>query len=79
MPQYRKRPILVEAHQWTPSNPVAGVIEGEYRDGEYVFPAKVKTLEGWHGVSVGDFIIVGVKGERYPCKPDIFEETYEPV
>lgn len=74
---FRKRPVIIEAHQWTPDNPVTGVIEGEYQGGEHVFPAKIETLEGWHGVSIGDFIIVGVRGERYPCKPDIFEKTYE--
>lgn len=39
----------------------------------------IKTLEGIHHVSVGDFIIQGVNGELYPCKPDIFEKTYEPA
>lgn len=39
----------------------------------------IRTLEGWHVVKHGDWIITGVKGERYPCKPDIFEATYEPV
>lgn len=39
----------------------------------------IRTLEGTHHVSVGDYIIRGIKGELYPCKPDIFEETYEPV
>ena len=39
----------------------------------------IKTLEGVHHVSVGDYVIKGVKGELYPCKPDIFEETYEIV
>jgi len=39
----------------------------------------VDTLEGGHIVCPGDFIITGVKGEHYPCKPDIFEMTYEPV
>lgn len=39
----------------------------------------IKTLEGVHHVSVGDYVIKGVKGELYPCKPDIFEETYEEV
>lgn len=39
----------------------------------------IKTLEGWHEVSVGDWIIKGIKGEFYPCKPDIFEATYEKV
>lgn len=39
----------------------------------------VKTLEGTHFLSDGDYIITGVKGERYPCKPDIFAATYEPA
>lgn len=39
----------------------------------------IDTLEGGHIVCPGDFIITGVKGERYPCKPDIFEATYEKV
>jgi hypothetical protein len=39
----------------------------------------IGTFEGYHKVSVGDFIIQGVKGEFYPCKPEIFELTYEPV
>lgn len=39
----------------------------------------IDTLEGGHIVCPGDWIITGVKGERYPCKPDIFEQTYEPV
>ena len=39
----------------------------------------IKTIEGWHVVTDGDWIITGVKGERYPCKPDIFAATYEPA
>ena len=39
----------------------------------------IKTLEGQHIASVGDFIIKGVQGEFYPCKPDIFAKTYEKV
>lgn len=39
----------------------------------------VDTLEGGHIVCPGDWIITGIKGEHYPCKPDIFEQTYEPV
>lgn len=39
----------------------------------------IDTLEGGHIVCPGDWIITGVKGEHYPCKPDIFEQTYEPV
>jgi hypothetical protein len=40
---------------------------------------RIKTLEGTMMVSVGDWIIKGIKGELYPCKPDIFDATYEPV
>lgn len=39
----------------------------------------IKTLEGVHHVSVSDYVIKGVQGELYPCKPDIFEKTYEAV
>lgn len=39
----------------------------------------IDTLEGGHIVCPGDFVITGVKGENYPCKPDIFEATYEPA
>jgi hypothetical protein len=39
----------------------------------------IDTLEGGHTVCPGDWIITGIKGENYPCKPDIFEATYEPV
>lgn len=44
-------------------------------DGEF----KIHTLEGVHTVSPNDMVIIGVKGEAYPCKPDIFAVTYEPV
>lgn len=46
---------------------------GEIKD----FHGWINTLEGGHRVCPGDWIITGVKGERYPCKPDIFEQTYE--
>jgi len=42
-------------------------------------PLQIRTLEGMHLVGWGDYIIQGVKGELYPCKPDIFEATYEAV
>lgn len=51
------------------------VIEAYQTDVE----VKIPTLEGEMMASPGDWIITGVKGERYPCKPDIFEATYEPV
>ncbi|MFW5992136.1 MAG: hypothetical protein ACOCQN_02995 [Halanaerobiaceae bacterium] len=42
-------------------------------------PMKVETLEGEMQAKAGDWIITGVDGEKYPCKPDVFEKTYEPV
>lgn len=91
MAKYRKRPVVVEAEQWFPGvdikgmvnafkNPETGVVysnEAEAEDG-YEIVAAIRTLEGWHEVSPGDYVITGIKGERYPCKPDIFEATYEP-
>ncbi len=59
---------------------------GKYRKKPIVIDAyqtsvsfDIETLEGVHHASVGDWIITGVKGEKYPCKPDIFEKTYEKV
>ena len=46
---------------------------------EYEVGLFIETLEGTHHVSVGDYVIQGIKGELYPCKPDIFEATYELV
>lgn len=76
--KYRKRPVVIEAVQWTGSN------EKEVYDfaGDKYFltpfrELKIETLEGEMMASVGDFIIKGVNGEFYPCKPDIFEKTYE--
>ena len=77
--EVRKKPVIVEAAQWWPGTTIPGVVETPYTDGAYEYPAKCETLEGWHGVSPGDFIITGIKGERYPCRPDIFDATYEPV
>jgi len=89
MTKFRKKPVVIEAEQWNGSGDVEGVREPtrvEYDqwqllprifNGEGPFGA-LDTLEGAYVVSPGDWIITGVKGERYPCKPDIFEQTYEP-
>ncbi|MHB1260355.1 MAG: hypothetical protein ACYC2H_01430 [Thermoplasmatota archaeon] len=65
-------------------DPVGGVHDGQehVNDGSIVnvdYTAVIDTLEGAMRVNIGDWVITGVKGERYPCKPDIFEATYEPV
>ena len=81
--KYRKKPVIIEAHMFTGGASEPGWPRGwlatEHRfseSGESVF---IETLEGTHEGRVGDYIIRGVKGEFYPCKPDIFEATYEPV
>lgn len=75
---YVKKPVVIEACQWIGDNieeikkfvdPIA-----EYLEDEQVI--LIHTLEGDMKANVGDYIIKGVKGEFYPCKPDIFEETY---
>lgn len=87
--KYRKKPIIIEAVQWTGSNlkevtaltglhPSAG--KWTWEEYEVVVAKnglKIFTLEGPLMATIGDWIIRGVKGEFYPCKPDIFEATYE--
>lgn len=84
--KYRKKPVVIEAEQWFPGKEIEGVIERPPHDVPsraggvaFTMPARfvIETLEGDMTVSPGDWVIVGVKGERYPCKPDIFEATYE--
>lgn len=85
MSKFRKKPVVVEAMQFTGENiPELDAFTGGYElDGEpCVFGpvmGVIPTLEGQMSASVGDWIIRGVKGEFYPCKPDIFAATYEPV
>jgi hypothetical protein len=86
--KYRKKPVVIEATQWFKmgdhplvQKPTASVhSEWERRQG---LPegsiGEIRTLEGYVLVTPGDYIITGVKGEHYPCKPDIFEMTYEEV
>jgi hypothetical protein len=83
--KFRKKPVVIEAVQYRGR---------KYRDEIIAFGADclpenwmdrtdetlfVKTLEGGHIANPGDWIIKGVKGEFYPCKPDIFAATYEPA
>lgn len=70
--KYRKKPVVIEATQWFKMGDHPKVKRCD-DDGYGV----IHTLEGLHIVTPGDFIITGVKGEHYPCKPDIFEMTYE--
>lgn len=83
MMKFRKRPIVIEAVQWFPGVEVEGVVyvqdQGPSGCSEGDPYPIIHTLEGPHTVSSGDWIITGIKGEKYPCKPDIFAATYEPV
>ena len=70
---FRKKPVVIEATQWFKQGDHPMVFTND--DGT----PEIWTLEGNHQVTSGDWIITGVKGEHYPCKPDIFELTYEEV
>lgn len=95
MAKYRKKPVVIEATQWFKDGDHPAVVTcwfddtGKVRwapgdlDSINVYgcikkPA-IQTLEGWYAVTPSDWIITGVKGEHYPCKPDIFSATYEEV
>lgn len=86
MAKYRKKPVVIEAIQWSGSNwhqmlEFAEWGEGEENNDAHVEGNKlfIRTLEGTMEASPGDWVIQGVQGEFYPCKPDIFEATYELV
>lgn len=84
--KFRKKPVVIEAVQWKntkiicPPGPL-WFVEAEEK-GKIILcgdELKIKTLEGEMTAIPGDWIIQGVNGEIYPCKPDIFEKTYEKV
>ena len=89
MSQFRKKPVVIDAVQWTGVN--ADVVLGftlgraSVRDESFKFRSSservlvIETLEGDMRAEPGDWIVCGVKGEFYPVKPDIFDATYEPV
>jgi hypothetical protein len=78
MKKFRKKPVIVEAVQWTGRNDQE-INKFAAPHGVYKREVIIQTLEGVMRGQVGDWIIRGVKGEFYPCKPDIFAATYEPV
>jgi hypothetical protein len=90
MPKFKKKPIEIEARQYLNDEASYDILhwinKGQYKRGAEVPFATwingkltIPTLEGDHVADVGDWIIQGIQGEFYPCKPDIFEETYEPI
>lgn len=83
MAKYRKKPVVIEAMQLKKDNlheamkwvgEAAVNLAQTFDEG-----LNIKTKEGVHLARYGDYIIQGVQGEFYPCKPDIFEQTYEKV
>jgi hypothetical protein len=85
MPMFRKKPVVVEAMYFrTNPDKEDGRFLSEWCGGEYTVDALghcilIDTLEGQMRADPGDWIIKGVKGEFYPCKPDIFAATYDLV
>lgn len=78
MPKFRKKPVVIEAVQFVGNDAECMAFCPIAIDPPDTKPILViPTLEGDHICSLGDWIIKGVKGEFYPCKPDIFEATYE--
>lgn len=88
--KFRKKPVVIEAEQWThfpvEVNSICGQANLTFYSGAercehcgnpLYAHAKCPTLEGFHIVCPNDWIIKGVKGEFYPCKPDVFDMTYE--
>ncbi len=86
---FRKKPVVIEAWQWDESKKTLEMLRqrgmkwsghhGHADHPDLCRDLRIKTLEGTMHVSPGDWLIRGVKGEFYPCKPDIFAATYEPV
>ena len=79
MAQYRKKPVVIEATQWFKMGDHPVVKQYKTYDPDMANCGWCPTLEGGHIVTPGDWIITGVKGEHYPCKPDIFEMTYDEI
>ena len=83
MAKYRKKPIVIEAVEWKGTKQsfdeiIAMGIGSKWKGGEMGSDSFfIETLEGDMKVSKGDFVIKGINGEFYPCKPDIFEKTYD--
>lgn len=85
MAKFRKKPVEIEARQWNgqtwgaTADALREWCDGEYELKEPNAQLAIPTLEGRMIASPNDWIIRGVQGEFYPCKPDIFQQTYELV
>ncbi len=80
MAKYRKKPVVIDAFRWTIDEvPEWWKEERGVTINTATGSAFISTLEGVFEARIGDFIIQGIKGEVYPCKPNIFEATYDIV
>lgn len=86
MKNYRKKPVVIQAWKWDETKEMLDEIgcrlmacNGHVDRPNEVTSLRINTLEGSMSVNKGDYIIKGVKGEFYPCRPDIFKMTYEEV
>ena len=84
--KYRKKPVVIEAWLWDETRTTFDKIgcknmysSGHYDAPDLMYSIGIETLEGTMRVNKGDYIIKGVKGEFYPCKPDIFLMTYDKI
>ena len=82
--KFRKKPVVIEAVQWDGDMQKISKFFGDFKNWHFgsvneIQNLFIETLEGTHEARLNDWIIKGVKGEFYPCKPDIFEETYENI
>lgn len=77
--KFTKKPVTIEAIQWTGNNWSAfpNRMRMKMKMGQEGDKLQISTLEGTMAANIGDWIIEGIKGEIYPCKPDIFEATYD--
>lgn len=80
--KFRKKPVVIEAYDTSKSADAPDWLLSALDNGAVWYDSvdgrmRIRTLEGVHEASPGDWIIRGVKGELYPCKPDIFTLTYE--
>lgn len=79
--KFRKKPVVIEAVLWTGDNidEIATFMKWRNFEHDKRNGLIIRTLEGQHIATIGDYIIKGVHGEFYPCKPDIFAATYDLV
>lgn len=79
MPKFRKIPVVISAEQWFPGVVIEGVTSHPNLPNMGLIRTLEDTDDSAHHVSPGDWVITGVEGEKYACKPSVFDRTYEPA